>query len=160
MEKLHPKAIWKFFLGFVKGLPIILFAFWIIQFRILTAPDQEAITVRFLQISLGITVFLIIFSYIWAVLTYNNYRYRLDEKNFRSEKGVIFKRYLSIPYGRIQNLEIRRGIIDRILGLSTLYIETAGKGIEGEIPGLSRESTERLREELIKKVEILKGQGL
>lgn len=105
---------------------------------------------------------LIIISYIWARLSYRFWRYQLTEDAYKSERGIIFKRYVSIPYERIQNVDIYRGILDRLLGLSDLQIQTAGYGAagghglrgfgsEGRLPGLSKEKAEEMREELIRR---------
>jgi hypothetical protein len=104
-----------------------------------------------------------LFCRLWAGLSYNAYKYELTEDVFKKEHGVIWKRYVSIPYERIQNVDIHRGVIARILGLSSLMIQTAGYSghnrsfalgagdPEGKLPGLSREKAEELREDLIRK---------
>jgi uncharacterized membrane protein YdbT with pleckstrin-like domain len=108
---------------------------------------------------------LIIFMFIWSKLTYRFYRYELTENGFRKELGVIYKKYVTIPYDRIQNVDIYRGILARILGLSDLNIQTAGASMqvprgEGRLPGLSREEAEKLRDELINRAKNSKNQGL
>ena len=104
----------------------------------------------------------------WSRLTYHYYRYEFTETALKKEHGVVWKKYVSIPYDRIQNIDVYRGIIARLLGLPDLQIQTAG-GIaagsygsfaEGRLPGLSKEDAERLREELIQRVQKSRGQGL
>ncbi len=109
-----------------------------------------------------IPVFLVL-CFVWAKLTYHFYRYELTDAGFRKELGVIYKKYVTIPYDRIQNVNINRGIIDRLLGLSSLQIFTAGTGAmigEGNLPGLSTGEAEQLRDELIKQARQAKNQGL
>ncbi len=112
-----------------------------------------------------IPAFLII-SLVWAKLTVHFYRYELTDAGFRKELGVIYKKYVTVPYDRIQNVDINRGILDRLLGLSSLMIQTAGasSGVagatEGVLPGLSREVAEQLRDELIARARQSKNQGL
>lgn len=113
----------------------------------------------------GILVFVsLILAFIWSKLTYRFYRYELTEAGFRKELGVIYKKYVTIPYDRIQNVDIYRGILARMLGLSDLNIQTAGAsgaiGAEGRLPGLSREVAEQVRDELIKRARQSKGQGV
>ena len=115
---------------------------------------------------------LLIFFFIWAKLTYHFYRYELVDAGFRKELGVIYKKYVTIPYDRIQNVDIYRGILARMLGLSDLNIQTAGMsatvsrygargiGAEGRLPALSRETAEQLRDELIQRARQSKNQGL
>ncbi len=87
---------------------------------------------------------------------------------FRKELGVIWKRYVTIPYDRIQNVDIYRGVIARLLGLSDLNIQTAGATFgsgrsafsEGRLLGLSRDIAEKLRDELILRARHSKNQGL
>lgn len=115
---------------------------------------------------IGIVVLLI--NFFWAKLTYKYYRYELREDGFRKEHGVIWKKYVTIPYERIQNVDIYRGLLARIFGLSDLHIQTAGMstgvgsyggGAEGRLPGLSPEIAEQLRDELVKRARGTK-QGL
>lgn len=119
----------------------------------------------FLIYLIGIALFLII-VYIWAMLSYRFYRYELREDGFRKEYGVIAKKYVTIPYERIQNVDIYRSIVARILGISELRIQTAGSSgggygynyrkrmwveAEGSLPGISHEVAEQLRDELVKR---------
>lgn len=95
-------------------------------------------------------------SKIFADLTYNNFKYVMEESQFKVEKGVIFKKYVSIPYSRVQNIDITRGILDRFIGTSTLKIQTAGVSgrvtSEGLIPGLDKDVAVKLRDEVLGKI--------
>ncbi|HSA84180.1 MAG TPA: PH domain-containing protein [Patescibacteria group bacterium] len=94
-------------------------------------------------------------NFIWAHLTWYFYKYELRDDGFRQEHGVIWKKYVTIPYEKIQNVDIYKGPLDRIFGISDLNIQTAGISggtrTEGRLPGLSPEVAERLRDELIKR---------
>lgn len=160
MEKLNPKAVWIFFFRFL-GLGIILLIFlgWFGGLILVSSLIKGASTGAWAWVIL-IIVLWIIFAYIGAKLSYNAYKYELTEDAFRKESGVIWKRYVSIPYERIQNVDIHRGVLARILGLSDLMIQTAGfsgggrhgiGGAEGRLPGVSREKAEQLRDELIRR---------
>ena len=152
MERLNPKAVWVFFARFVfAGIPFFVF------FALFLIRSGFAFRIGWLII-VGAAYLLLCFG--WANLTYRFWRYQMAEKAFKKEHGVIWKKYVSIPYGRIQNVDIRRGVIERLLGLSSLQIQTAGysfggkKGIraEGYLPGLSREKAEEIRESLVNRV--------
>ena len=160
MEKLDPKAIWIFFFQFLGvGLVLALIFGWF--FGILASVIKFG--VGWWIIILFIIIWLFI-SYGWAKLYYNLYKFELTEDAFKKEHGVIWKRYVSIPYERIQNIDIHRGVLARILRLSDLMIQTAGyagvtygrygafgRDPEGRLPGLSKERAEEIREELIKR---------
>lgn len=90
--------------------------------------------------------------YGWAYLVYHFYRYEVREDEFRQEYGVLNKKYTSIPYHRIQNVDLNRNLLERILGLSEIQIHTAGESSvssEGRLPGLEPDTAEALRERLL-----------
>jgi uncharacterized membrane protein YdbT with pleckstrin-like domain len=169
-QQLDPKAVWWLFLRSVFTFLFIAICF---GFSFIAAlPEIISGT-----LGVGLVVFLGVLGvlalvFIWAKLTYHFYRYELTEEGFRKELGVIFKKYVTIPYDRIQNVDIYRGILARILGLSDLNIQTAGMsasvrtfsvsggGAEGRLPALSREVAEEVRNELIRRARQTKNQGL
>jgi uncharacterized membrane protein YdbT with pleckstrin-like domain len=161
MKQLDPKSTWLFFIiGLGRGLPIILVLFF--MWLSLSSDDQISQTIgNFMWLApLGI-LFVVGISWVWAKLSYHFYRYELREDGFRKESGIIWKKYTTIPYGRIQNVEIYRGLVARILGLSDLHVQTAG-GVaqarygtfsEGRIPGLLRADAEIIRDQLVRRTE-------
>ena len=163
MKRLHPRAVWLFFF---RNLFLTIFA--VVGYSIIVWTSTNF---KFLLPPALIIAALagILFAYAWAVLQYRFYRYGLAKDGFKKESGVIYKRYVTIPYGRIQNVDIYRALIHRILGLSELYIQTAGMSYvgtrtrivaEGQLTGLSREEAEKVRDELIKRVNAIHEQGL
>lgn len=102
----------------------------------------------------------ILYSKLW----YDTYKYELTENGFKSERGVISKSYVTIPYERIQNVDIIRGPITRVFGLSVLQIQTAGISgvalVEGRLPGLNPDVAEKLRDDLVKRARTNKNQGV
>ncbi len=166
MKKLDPKAVWLFLFSFMIFVPVIggliLYLIWSF-FTIDTSVTLDNVLIGFFAWLWLLVPALIILSFVWAKLTVHFYRYELTEAGFRKELGVIYKNYITIPYDRIQNVDINRGIIDRLLGLSTLMVYTAGTASaigEGTLPGLSREVAEQLRDELIARARQSKNQGL
>ena len=123
---------------------------------ILSSVDKNTESFGFLNWLWLVIPAILIFFWVWAKLTYYFYKYELRDDGFRKELGVIRKKYITIPYDRIQNVNIDRGVIARVLGLSDLSIETAGAGgqiarSEGMLPGLSQKIAEELRDELVKR---------
>ena len=168
MKQLDPKAVWLFFINYLISfgvlLGLIIFGIW--------APALFAVGFSISSLLLSIfllVLFVLIFSYVIAKWTYGYYRYEMSELAFKKEHGIIWKKYVSIPYDRIQNVDIYRGVFARLLGLSDIQIQTAG-GItagsygafsEGRLIGVSKEEAEKLRDELIQKARNSRtGQGL
>ncbi|RJX44584.1 hypothetical protein DM826_02940 [Halonotius aquaticus] len=59
---------------------------------------------------------------------YQRYQYTFTDDTFDIESGVLNRREREIPYGRVQNVDISRNVIQRLLGLSAINLETAGGG--------------------------------
>ena len=165
MKQLDPKYVWQYFIrGFFSLLLFLFVPFMVGIFVIMnTLPgDKIFLIIAWITFFVVFLVWVLVFL-ILAKLTYHFYRYELREEGFRKESGIIWKKYHTIPYGRIQNVDIYRGISDRILGLSHILIQTAGSSNlyfqEGKLPGLSVKVAEQLRDELIKRVNSLKSSG-
>jgi len=171
MKQLDKKSVWLFFVSFL--MSAIAFSAFIIMFGLPLLLDTKVISI-FVFVVCAVLVFLVFaaIAFIWAKLSYRFYKYELTDLGFRKESGVIYKKYVTIPYARIQNVDINRGIIARLLGLSDLQIQTAGAsatvtrygamGInaEGRLPGVSVADAETLRDELIRRASRTGGQGM
>jgi uncharacterized membrane protein YdbT with pleckstrin-like domain len=177
MNQLDPKAVWLFFISYLlRWFSFIIFiSIWglVTLSGLRESLDSGGeISFAFLNWLWIIIPAFALFCYIWAKLSYNYYRYELTEDGFRKELGVIYKKYVTIPYNRIQNVDIYRGILARLLGLSDLNIQTAGMSAsvnrygvagadsEGRLPALSKEMAEKLRDELVLRARQDKNQGL
>ncbi|GAA4107050.1 PH domain-containing protein [Enteractinococcus coprophilus] len=63
-------------------------------------------------------------------------------------RGILFRRQVAVPYGRIQYVDIRQGPLQRAYGITQIVITTAGGGTASTFEGLPLEEAERLRDEL------------
>ncbi|MEO8105742.1 MAG: PH domain-containing protein [Actinomycetes bacterium] len=62
--------------------------------------------------------------------------------------GILFRRLVLVPYGRMQLVDVRRGPLERYLGLATVQLHTAAATTDATIPGLPPEVAGRLRDQL------------
>lgn len=80
-------------------------------------------------------------------LKYNLKGYALRAHDIVYRRGLIFRSLTTIPFSRLQHCEIQEGPIERIFGLNTLLVYTAGgSGSDLSIPGLPPEDAKRLRD--------------
>lgn len=61
-----------------------------------------------------------------TVLAYKNLSYVFDEKEFSLYSGIITKRRVHVPYARVQSVNHRQSLVQRIAGVCTVEIDTAG----------------------------------
>ncbi|MET0975390.1 MAG: PH domain-containing protein [Leifsonia sp.] len=75
------------------------------------------------------------------------YALRADDLVFR--RGIMFQRFVAVPYGRMQLVDITRGPVSRALGLADLRFVTAAAATGVAIPGLDEAAAEELRDQLV-----------
>ncbi len=79
------------------------------------------------------------------------YLLRDDDLVFR--RGIMFQRFVAVPFGRMQLVDITRGPIARSLGLAELKLVTAAAATGVVIPGLTLADAEELRDRLVELAE-------
>lgn len=79
------------------------------------------------------------------------YQLRADDLLFR--RGILFQRFVAVPYGRMQLVDITRGPLSRLAGLSELKLITAAAASGIVIPGLTAEDADQLRDRLVELAE-------
>lgn len=67
--------------------------------------------------------------------------------------GIMFRRLVIVPYGRMQLVDVKAGPIDRMLGVTTVQLHTAAATTDATIPGLVPEVAAALRDRLAAKGE-------
>lgn len=75
------------------------------------------------------------------------YVLRSDDLLFR--RGIMFQRFVAVPYGRMQLIDITRGPVGRMLGLADLKFVTAAASTSVAIPGLGDDVAGELRDRLV-----------
>ncbi len=77
--------------------------------------------------------------------------YALREHDLSYSSGLIFRKTVTQPVLRIQHIELKRGPIERKIGLATLQVFSAGGALETfQIPGLPLTEAQKLREFILR----------
>lgn len=80
-------------------------------------------------------------------------KYYLRELDITWHSGWLWRSITSVPYNRIQHVEIGQGIIEKWVGLATLHVYTAGKSSSDlNIPGLNLVRAEQLKDFILNQV--------
>ncbi len=86
---------------------------------------------------------------IHSILRYRVWGFEIRQDELYLQRGVITRVRTVVPYVRIQHVDSRRGPLERLIGLATTVVYTAGsRGADVVIPGLTPERSEQLQEEL------------
>lgn len=89
------------------------------------------------------------------ILWIKNLSYQIEEDRVTIYKGILSKQQQNIPYRAVTDFMLHRSLYDRVLGIGTIRIQTAGQshtatGYEGQLSGLSNwaELHQQLRDKL------------
>lgn len=86
----------------------------------------------------------------WLILGRNwrSWGYLEREDDLYITHGVLFRRLITVPYGRLQLVEVRSTPLQRWFGLATVQLITASASTDAVIPGLLPAEAKRLRDQL------------
>ncbi|QIZ99863.1 PH domain-containing protein [Leifsonia sp. PS1209] len=102
---------------------------------------------------LAAVVVITIVSLIIAPRRARSIGYRMREDDLLFRRGIMYQRFVSVPYGRMQLIDINRGPVGRILGLADLKFVTAAASTGVVIPGLPEPVAADLRDRLVELAE-------
>lgn len=91
--------------------------------------------------------FIIFLGLLWlAKAHFNRKKFKISDKHIAYQEGLIFQRETTVPFTRIQHIEIDEGPLERYFGLATLSIYTAGdSGRDLKINGLELQKAQEIK---------------
>lgn len=135
----------------------------IIFFKRLVKAVNIFVSVLFVQIGvrgdsfIWIAISMLVIMAIILVLSYYYYlkfRFYVKGNEFIVEKGILTKEKITVPFDRIQTVNIQQNLIQRLLSVSGVKIDTAGSAAqEIEIAALSKSYAKKIQAFLIEKKE-------
>ncbi len=84
-------------------------------------------------------------------LRFRRWRWAAGDGALELRHGVVRRVHSSVPYHRIQQIDVAQGPIEQWLGLATLVLRTAAATSDGAIPGIPFESADELRKNLLRR---------
>ncbi|MEK7832735.1 MAG: PH domain-containing protein [Acidobacteriota bacterium] len=99
---------------------------------------------------LAATAIFLWFSFWFPARYYRSWAWRIDAKVLELRHGRLIEHTRLVPLARLQHVDLERGPLERMFGLSSLVIHTAGtQAAATTIPGLEAGEAERLRDHLV-----------
>ena len=84
-------------------------------------------------------------------LAYARWRFCVDDRLMRMRYGILFVEERLVPVPRMQHIDLMRGPIERLFGLATLVVFTAGnEGSSFRVPGLAVGRAQELRDRILR----------
>ncbi len=124
--------------------------------RLVTYFGITAVLLRYRQyLAVGIAIGMLTLIVV-AVLRWWFFRFRIVEDRIHIREGVVKRTALDIPFDRIQGINVNRRLVERVVGLVTVVIDTPGTlAAEGQLPSVDPEVADRL----LRRVEAHRGGG-
>jgi putative membrane protein len=93
-------------------------------------------------------VFLAPIVFIPFFFKYVTLRYRIDDEGISASWGILFRREIHLTYKRIQDIHVKRGIVERWLGIATVDVQTASGSSSAELSLEGMDDYEAVRDYL------------
>ena len=87
-------------------------------------------------------------GWFWAGRNQRSWGYAENVDDLLVTRGVMFKRLVAIPYGRMQFVDVEAGPLNRAYGIATVTLHTASPETAADIPGLLAADATALRNRL------------
>ena len=101
----------------------------------------------------GLIAVIAVAQFVHTFLAVPRKGYALRTRDVLFRTGVFFRSITAVPLSRIQHVELSRGPLERLFGLATLQVFTAGgSGSDLSVPGLALDTGERLREFILGRI--------
>ena len=125
---------------------------WFLLFLIIKDFSKiKALGASYFYLGVGVILF---FFLVRAYLVYKNFQFKIENNHFILKSGILNKTNTSIAFHRIQNINFKQNIVQQIIGVFEVSIETAGSSnTEIAIKALSLEKAKALKEIITNNVE-------
>jgi membrane protein YdbS with pleckstrin-like domain len=131
-----PRYMWGRLAGLVVGAAIV------VAIVVLVVWQRDVVAVP--AIVGGGVLLIVVAAGVVSVLESRRVAYQVREHDLSLRRGVIRHVVETIPYTRVQHVNVGRGVIERWFGLATLEISSAGPDIS--VPGLAVDDADRIKQ--------------
>lgn len=86
----------------------------------------------------------------WVLIGRNTrwWGYAERDEDLYIKHGVMFRRLVVVPYGRMQYVDVQSGPLEQLFKIASVHLHTASPGTSARIPGLPADEAARLRDRL------------
>lgn len=89
-----------------------------------------------------------VWAWWWAARNQAAWGYAENADDLFVTRGIMWRKLVSVPYGRMQYVDVQAGPIARRFGIAAITLHTASPDTAARIPGLPAAEATRLRDRL------------
>ena len=115
----------------------------------LVAVGLAAVAREWVPLGALVTLLVGVLGLALAVLRYRRWRFELQADALYLERGVLTQVRTVVPFVRVQHVDTQRSPVERLLGLSSVVVYTAGsRSADVTVPGLTPDRADELQARL------------
>jgi len=143
-QRISPIAILyflvKFIVGILSNIVVLLPMLYLGYDNLMAHPHL------FAPIALGLLAVILTST----LLSFYFFQYRLNQDHIEIRSGVISKKYVNLPFAKIQNVKLEQPVYYRPFGFTCLQLDTAGSAKqEAKVVALKTDFAEQLKKEIL-----------
>jgi membrane protein YdbS with pleckstrin-like domain len=148
-ERLQRRVVAYWILADGFGSLVVASLAWFVG-RPILAEHWDGWSPTFDHVLLGICIGLLALAAFLPPLSYARWRFGYLGDLLLMRYGILFVEERAVPVKRMQHVDLVRGPIERLFGLATLVVFTAGnEGSAFRVPGLSTSRAQELRDRIV-----------
>ncbi len=93
------------------------------------APSMSSVNVIVVSV-VAVIVVSWLFAFLSTIIKYYGFQVEVGEKELVISRGLLEKKQLTVPFNRIQAVQIREGLLRQPIGYASITLESAGYGDE------------------------------
>ena len=148
-ERLRPAVVGYWLLADGIGSVVVVALAWFLG-RPALAEHWDGWKPLYDDLLLGAVATVLALSAIAPPLSYARWRFGFQDELLLMRYGILFVEERAVPVRRMQHVDLLRGPLERLFGLATLVVFTAGnEGSAFRVPGLSLTRAQELRDAIV-----------
>lgn len=85
----------------------------------------------------------------WTALVWRAWRFEIGEQALHLRHGVLTRRASTIPFHRVQHIDLEAGPLERRLRLTSVILRTASASSDSQVPGIDADEASALRRRIL-----------
>lgn len=111
-------------------------------------PDVEGTAAAAAWAGAALALIIAAAIFVWAGRNQRRWGYAEREDDLLVTHGILFRRSVAVPYGRMQFVDVQAGPVARMFGFASVSLHTASQATAATVPGLPTDEARRLRNRL------------
>lgn len=110
--------------------------------------DLDTVFIVILWASAAVLLVTALSIFVWAGRNRRRWGYAERDDDLLVTHGILFRRTVAVPYGRMQFVDVNAGPLARSFGFASVSLHTASQVTAATVPGLPTAEARRLRNRL------------